>query len=246
MSQITENDIMNKLQKKYFLIDESGDPNFYANRKKLLIGTSGFQPYLIIGMVETNNRKILHKTVVNFMEKIKSDKMYKTIPSVAKKDWYLHANRDHPEVRAKFFEVIRSLNCIKAHVVIGKKDLNIFNQKHNNNPTEFYFDLMYHLISNKLNSECLDYNLYLSQKGNSTVNRFEEAVQKAINADNKKRDFVLNVNYKLEIVSNHELPELSIIDYMLWAMQRKILTGENRFFDALEDKFETVIDLYGT
>ncbi|HXL55278.1 MAG TPA: hypothetical protein VN958_03410 [Chitinophagaceae bacterium] len=43
--------------KTYLFIDESGDPVYYGNRKKLLVGADGFQPYLIIGMIVTNNRK---------------------------------------------------------------------------------------------------------------------------------------------------------------------------------------------
>ncbi len=44
---------------------------FYAGRKKLLVGTEGFQPYLIIGMIETENRRLLRKAVVEFMHDIK-------------------------------------------------------------------------------------------------------------------------------------------------------------------------------
>jgi hypothetical protein len=40
------------------------------------------------------------------------------------------------------------------------------------------------------------------------------------------------------------MPELSIIDYLIWAVQRKLLTGESRYFDALQSKYETVLDLY--
>jgi hypothetical protein len=40
------------------------------------------------------------------------------------------------------------------------------------------------------------------------------------------------------------MPELSIIDYLIWAVQRKLLTGESRYFDALKDKYETLQNLY--
>ena len=50
---------MTNLPKRYIFIDESGDPTFYGSGKKLLVGTEGFQPYLIIGMIETSNRKAL-------------------------------------------------------------------------------------------------------------------------------------------------------------------------------------------
>lgn len=58
---------MTKPKEKYIFIDESGDPFFYASGKKLLVGTDGFQPYLIIGMVETSDQKSIKK---------KSDSIY--------------------------------------------------------------------------------------------------------------------------------------------------------------------------
>lgn len=103
--------------KKYFFIDESGDPDFYGNRKKLLVGTPGFQPYLILGMIETTNRKELRKSVATFMENIKSDTLYNTIPSVlAEKGWYVHARGDHPEVRNKTF-LIENITTIRPNSI---------------------------------------------------------------------------------------------------------------------------------
>ena len=83
--------------KRFLFIDESGDPAFYGNRKKLLVGTEGFQPYLIIGMIETTDRKVLRKAVVSFMKNIQADSLYNTIPSVnSDKGWFVHARGDHP------------------------------------------------------------------------------------------------------------------------------------------------------
>ena len=232
------------LTKKYYFIDESGDPHFYGYRKKLLVGTDGFQPYLIIGMVETDDRKALRRAVVDFMNAIREDTMYNTIPSVANADgWYVHARGDHPEIRAKFFELLRDLEGFKAHLVIARKELPIFNRKHNNNPTEFYFDVLHHLLNGKLNSQDRHHCLYLSQRGNNTLHRFEEAVIKAIEAGKSK--YNSSGTYQLELVPSREMPELSIIDYMMWAVQRKLLKGESRYFDALKGKYGEVIDLYG-
>src|SRR5262245_32517735 len=117
---------MDPINKMYLFIDESGDPVFYGNRKKLLVATAGFQPYLILGMIETKDRKVLRKTVVDFIDQIKADRLYNTIPSVMdNKGWYVHARGDHPEVRAKFFEVLRNLEGYKAHLVIVKKELTV-------------------------------------------------------------------------------------------------------------------------
>jgi len=89
---------MTDINKVYLFIDESGDPVFYGSRKKLLVGTTGFQPHLIIGMIETADRKALRKPVVNFMNSIKADNLYNTIPSIVnEKGWYVHVRGDHPE-----------------------------------------------------------------------------------------------------------------------------------------------------
>lgn len=231
------------IHKTYLFIDESGDPVFYGNRKKLLVGSEGFQPYLIIGMIETNNRKALRKAVVAFMNSIKADSLYNSIPSIATdKGWFVHARGDHPEIRAKFFELLRKLEGYKAHIVIARKDLNIFNRKHNNNPTEFYFDVLHHLLNGRLKDRGSHYNLYLSQRGNNSLYHFQEAVTKALEADNA--DATRAIQYNLEIVQSREMPELSIIDYLMWAVQRDILQGESRYFEAMKSKYETVLNLY--
>jgi len=228
----------------YLFIDESGDPGFYGSRKKLLVGTEGFQPYLLIGMIETDNRKALRKAVVNFMDNVKNDSLYNSIPSVATdKGWFVHARGDHPEIRAKFFELLRNLEGYKAHIVIARKDLSIFNHKHNNNPAEFYFDVLQHLLHKRLNNTGRRYNLYLSQRGNNSLHRFHEAVTRALTADKDNKSGA--IKYNLEIVPAMEMPELSIIDYLIWAVQRNLLKGESRYFEALKNKYETILNLYG-
>ena len=232
------------IPKTYLFIDESGDPVFYGKRKKLLVGLEGFQPYLIIGRIETDNRKALRKAVVGFMDSIKADSLYNSIPSIATDEgWFVHARGDHPEIRAKFFELLRNLEGYKAHIVIARKDLNIFNRKHNNNPTEFYFDVLHHLLNGRLKDIRKHYNLYLSQRGNNSLHRFEEAVTKALEAD-KTDNTGGAIQYSLEIVQSKEMPELSIIDYLMWAVQRDLLQGESRYFDAMRSKYETVLNLY--
>ena len=70
--------------KTYFFIDEAGDGSFYAKRKKLLVGTEGFQPNLFLGMIMLKDKKEIRQKVVSFIDKIKSDPLYNTIESVKK------------------------------------------------------------------------------------------------------------------------------------------------------------------
>ena len=84
--------------------------------------------------------------------------------------------------------------------------------------------------------------LYLSQRGNNSLNRFQEAVDKTLSLRESSSN--RPINYNLEIVASKEMPELSIIDYLMWAVQRKLLLGESRYFEALKNKYETVVNLY--
>ena len=137
---------------------------------------------------------------------------------------------------------LRKLDKYHAHIVIAKKNLDIFNRKHNNNPTEFYFDVLHHLLNGRL-SDCNSYyNLYLSQRGNNSLSRFQDAVTKTLKVDEEKING--KIHYNLEIVQCKEMPEFSIIDYLIWAVQRKLLMGESRYFEAVKDKFENIITLY--
>ena len=191
---------MEKLKKQYLFIDECGDPEFYGKGKKLLVGQPGYQPLLIVGMIITENRKLLRKKVLEFQEGILADPLYKSIPSLKKpKGWYLHAKDDHPEVRAKFFEFLRNLKGYETYIVIGRKKLELFTKKHNSNPTEFYFNLLYHLLNNQVNKSNEFYQIYLAHRHKTTMYKFIETLKKAIKFDNINK---VPDNYHCDIIKS--------------------------------------------
>ena len=104
-----------------------------------------------------------------------------------------------------------------------------FSNKHNNNESEFYFDIVHHLLKGRLNKEDAFYQVYLSARNKTTQSKLKAAIDKAIQKDNEKRNNPISVQYNSEIVLSKETPELSIVDYMLWALQRYILKGEKDF-----------------
>jgi hypothetical protein len=69
--------------KRYLFIDEGGDSSFYAKRKKLLVGTEGFQPMLNLAMVSLSDKQAIRKAIVQFMQDLKADPLYGSIYSVA-------------------------------------------------------------------------------------------------------------------------------------------------------------------
>ncbi|MGE7776893.1 DUF3800 domain-containing protein [Chitinophaga sp. NPDC101104] len=221
-----------KLRKKFYFIDETGDPNFYDKRGLPLEHSKDYQPYFILGMVETFDRKALRDVVMQFTSRMKSDVLYNSIPSIAdNKDWFVHARQDHPEVRINFIELMRSLTGIDAHVSVIRKELNAFREKHDNKRSSFYIDCLRRLLMNKQFEKDIEHCIYLSQYGSFQAPFFEEALA-PLRAG--------GIQIKLSVVNSRLMPELSIVDYLLWMVQRKLLKGESRFFNALRDKFKVI------
>ncbi len=232
------------LKKNYLFIDESGDATFYAKRKKLLIGQEGFQPMLNLGLVTLEDKKNIRKAVVDFQHEIHADPLYSGIYSVKRPNWYLHARGDAPEIRAKFIELIRMLPGYEIYVVIGRKRLKTFENKHNSNEKEFYFDLVYHLLNGLFKDEYTDYRVFLSARESSTQHHLARVIDRAIERDNRDLEKPWKITYQHDIVRSEDTPELSIIDYYLWALQRYILKGEERFYESLKHRYTFILDLY--
>ena len=225
----------------YFFIDESGDSAFYARRKRPLWTEPTFEPILMMGMVVVENRRILQKKVLDFQNDILTDPLFNTIPSVCKPNWFLHASKDHVEVRMKFIEFLRKQTDIKCYIAIGRKHPDIFHNKHNGNEAEFYFDLLNKLLSEFDFEKDGRFTLYLSQKQSNTVERFQKALEKALSKQSKQ---LTDATFRCSIVLSQDVPEMSVIDYYLWVLKRYITTSEKRYFTALADKFIVINDVY--
>lgn len=61
------------------------------------------------------------------------DDYYKNVPSVVKRQkkygYFFHAKDDIPEIREKFFRLIKSLNC-SYEAVVGRKIVDFYLSKH--------------------------------------------------------------------------------------------------------------------
>ena len=233
------------MNKTYLFIDESGDPAFYASGNRSIVGTVGFKSLLLIGMVKLANKKVTRDAILQFMDELRNDPLYNSLPCITnEKGWYLHASYDNVEVQVKFAEFLRKLEGFEFYCIIGRKRLDIFHKKHNRSETEFYFDLVYHLIQDQLDSEDCFYQVLLAARNKNTQYKLKEAIESALQIDNSKRETPLKIQYNCEIVLSRDTPELSIVDYLLWALQRYIIKGDKRFYKALEAKYNLIIDLY--
>ena len=112
--------------------------------------------------------------VVQLQQQVQADPYYKGVPSIQKKAlkdcFYFHATDDPAEVRKTFFEFIKSVDC-SFEAVVGRKIPNLYERKHNGNETEFYADMLSHLLKNKLQKEG-KIILNIAQRGKSTSSIF--------------------------------------------------------------------------
>lgn len=226
---------------KFYFIDESGDADFFGKRGKKLWENEGWNPLLVMGLLETENRKEFRRDIKQFHEKLLKDSFFKGIHSFRKGKHYFHAREDHPEIRSAFFQFLRTRKDFRCYFVIGNKNPEQFISEFEKNTTRFYFHLVRQLVDLPRYISSDIHHFYLSRRNKTTNERFNQVLEDALCKEMKEDRLI----YESEIVKSLEYPELWVVDYMLWAVQRKLLKGEARFLNALADKVVQIYTIEG-
>lgn len=230
-------------------LDEAGDTTFYGKGKIPIIGADGVSNYFILGMLTINESiNEVREKLIQLQSNIANDSYLEAVPSIQKKKskmgYFLHAKDDVPEVRKIAFEFIKSINC-HFDAVVGRKDYHVYEKKHNGNQAEFYADILSHLLHTSMNDfDKLVLNIAHRSRCTTHTN-LEKGLQKATSIAKHKYPEASNC---CDIVFNVQKPTtepiINIADYFLWALQRKIERGENRYVDFLDTQISSVIHLY--
>lgn len=232
-------------------MDEAGDTTFYGKGKIDIIGKEGVSKALLLGMVKIKEPlRGIRQKVIELQNDIANDPYFNEVPSIQKKikadSFYFHATDDPPEVRKIFYEFIKELDC-SFEAVVGSKNINRYLRKHNGKESEFYAELLSHLLKNKLGKSG-KLVLNMAVRGKTTKNtNLKLALKKAMkrHLDNPRRGEI-----KTEVVFNVQNhitePLLNIADYFCWAIYRVFERGETRYYNFLADKVSLVIDLYNS
>ena len=235
--------------KYHHFLDEAGDSTFYGKGKIPIIGTNGVSNVFILGMLTVNEPlPQLRERIIELQKSVETNIYYKNIPSVVKRvekgGFYFHAKDDIPELRKEFYDFILKTEC-SLQVVVGRKIVTLFENKHNGNEPEFYADLLSHLIADKL-KEKGKLVLNIAEKGNSTKQQnLEEGLLKAKKIFmNQSPDEVENSKVLFNVSKFVDEPLLAISDYLCWTVQRIFEKGETRFYEYMQSKIPFVVDLY--
>lgn len=244
----------NKIHK---FIDEAGDPNFFGKGGVVIIGQEGVSKTFSLGMVSIKNGfknnpdniEHIRTKIRSLAQSIENNPYYNTIPSVKKRiqkynEFVFHAKDDIPEIRKEFFDLLLDLP-FSFQCIVARKIPNLFIKKHNKKESEFYADLLAHLLGDKVHKR-LVLNIAKLNKSTNEIN-LESAIDKAtVKYIQKRGSIQLNKDIVYNVQNYREEPILSITDYCLWAVQRVFEKGETRFYDYLiqtRKKFQ-VCDIY--
>lgn len=237
------------LEKAHRFLDEVGDTTFYGKGRVPILGRDGVSLCFGLGMVKFNAPvPEMRQQVGKLCRAVESDDYLNRIPSVFKRiqsgGFYFHAKDDPPEVRERLFKWIRETDC-SLEMVVGRKIPDLFALKHHGKDSEFYADLLSHLLKNKLK---LGRRLVLNiaERGKTTRNHIlESATVKAHERFAKKEDAgAISSEVVYNVQNPRTEPLLCVPDYLGWTVQRVFERGDTRHYDFVRERISLVIDLY--
>jgi len=230
-------------------LDEAGDATFYGKGKIPIIGTNGVSNVFILGMLHLKqDLQATREQIIFLQNKIAQSKYYQNVPSVKKRvqegGFYFHAKDDLPEIRKEFFDFILGLE-LSFQAVAARKIVSLFEKKHNGKESEFYADLLSHLLKDKLQKQGR-LVLNIAEKGSSTsIQNLEKGLSKAQERFIKKfPNSAQSIKITFNVQRFNKEPLLAISDYFCWAIQRVFEKGECRYYDYMNEKISLVVDLY--
>jgi len=228
----------------YFFVDESGDSTFYDGKGRLIVGTEGCSPLLIMGFVETQKPREVRSAVLRAQRSIISDPYLVSIPSISKTAVALHAKDDASEVRYLFYKELKALP-FKAQFIVARKSEHIFKSVHNSDEDHFYDHLIGRLFQNVLHRFTHNHIVFSTRGSRERRRPLEEAIRKArARFEEKYKVRADCTTFEIEPQTPKGEPCLSVIDYMNWAVHRAYTRQEMRYYSFVEDKVSYLSDIY--
>ncbi len=228
---------------RHFYVDETGDPNFYAKGRKLIVGEEGCSRTFGVGFVRTAQPEPIRQALAELRSELAKDSYLAKIPSMQKTLTAFHAKDDCPKVRKAVFETLRKQD-LAAHIVIARKSERIFINRHHSSQDVFYEALTSHLFERQLHL-AQENTIVFARRGNKTKQHaLRSAVNAGVAAFRSKYPAADQTSVDVQTAFASEDGLLQASDYLLWAVFRAIERRDMRYFDFMAEKFELVWDIY--
>ena len=229
-----------------YYVDESGDCALFNKKGSAIKGSS---KTFMLGLLKIKGNNNFTENFRLFKEQILADTIFQTIPSFKKTCLQFHAKNDHIAIKREVFNYIAKLDC-SVQVVIRRKSALIEQArvqfeytKNKVTDKQLYGYLVTRLFKRNIH-KADHYNIYFSKRGKTFTNH---SLNIALSSTREKfivdNNISSNSNIKIFCSQPSDHPELQIIDYCLWALQRLYEQKEDAYFNIIKDKFKLIIDI---
>jgi len=236
---------------RYF-VDEAGDLTFFDRLGGTIVGREGVSRCFVVAAALIHDLPALTSAMESLRARLLGDPYFAGVPSMSpdggKTALLFHAKDDAAEVRKEVFNVLRDAH-VEVYAAFRRKsavadDLRAhFKRTHNKLGSDFiYEELVSSIFKNRLHLAS-ETHIVFARRGKSNRNialskaialaktRFEAKWKKGID-----RPAVISSSTPSETVG------LQVTDYYLWALQRLLERGEDRFFNLLAPAYRLILD----
>lgn len=233
-------------------VDEAGDSTLFNGRGVMIVGREGVSNTFIVGVADISDPVGAREKLDTLRATLLADPYFRNVPSMqasaGKTATCFHAKDDPPEVRREVFRVLPSLG-VKVQAVIRRKADVAAEAKfglamgHRYGPSDLYDDLVKRLFKNLLHRGEA-HTVCFARRGKGDRQEAPTAELERAKANFRKS---WGTTHESPLVIRSSVPSqetgLQIIDYYLWALQRLVEKGEDRFFGLVADQFSLIMDL---
>jgi hypothetical protein len=243
---------------RHFFIDEAGDSVLFGKRGQIRVGTEGCSHYFALGALQVLEPERLAEEFSDLRTSILGDPYFKDVPSLQpsarKTALFFHAKDDLPEIRRdvfsllqkhdmKFFAVIRDKGAMLDEVrVMNSPMMKKFHPDYRYRPDSVYDDMVSRLFKGMLHKGD-EYRITFAARGKKNrSDALMHALELSKERFRKKWGIESTAPISLMVASPVENACLQATDYFLWALQRLVERGEDRYWNLLWPQVRTVID----
>jgi hypothetical protein len=231
--------------KKYFYVDESGDPTVLGRGGRDLLAEGTVSRTFMVGYVETQDPKTITKSLSGLRKELAEDEYLAEVPSMASTLRAFHANKDCAEVKERVFKLLRQMD-FTTFAVVARKSEALFRKKFDFSNPKLYEYLVSKLFENRLHLyKRID--IYFAEMGNTVRERnMQSALEEAMQSFRRKWDRENESEIRVFIQSPSQIPMLQVADYALWTINRAYERGDFRYYRFLSERIALVQDIFDT
>jgi hypothetical protein len=236
------------LEKSTQYIDESGHDSLFDRRGKSIVGLNRGSHTFMVGMAEIANESAASEQLEELRHALMADVGLKDIfslrPEAKKTALCFHAKNDHRIVRDRVFDVVRHFD-VSVCVAFRRKSLLVWKAKnraymggdYEAKPHNMYDNLILRVAQRRLQSPG-HHHVLIAKRG--TRIRTQALQKTLLRASGGQRE---NRRLTFDPISPSESAGLQVVDYYLWALQRMIERGEDRYFELVKSGYREILDL---